>query len=137
MTTETPKSNPLEDALITVIKKTTDAVGAGVDFLAGQIPDVIQQLLMWHAVRSGVLFTFCVVLAIALAVVGERMRKAYIASGKESRHGYSDDGYMFGCIFAWCGTSAAIAGMFCNLEWLQILIAPKVYLIEYAASLIK
>lgn len=63
MTTNTTAPNPLDEALTRLINRSVDAAesvagditnatGTALDFLATEIPDVIQQLLIWHAVES-------------------------------------------------------------------------------------
>ena len=39
----------LQQALVAILNKTVASVEAGANFLAAEIPDVIQQLLMWTA----------------------------------------------------------------------------------------
>jgi hypothetical protein len=41
-----------------------------------------------------------------------------------------------GCAIG-CASGAIISAMLINIEWLQIWIAPKVWLLEYAAQLVK
>ncbi len=126
-----PQTNPLEDALLVVIKKTTSAVETGVDFLTGQIPDVIQQLLTWHATQAGILGSVQLAAALALAYLLYRLVKAAIDESDPFP-------YVLACIPVGCGVVSLGCSALANaLIVAQILIAPKVYLIEYAASLLK
>ncbi len=67
MTTNTTAPNPLDETLTRLINRSIDAAesvagdianatGTALDFLATEIPDVIQQLLVWHAIESFIWF---------------------------------------------------------------------------------
>ena len=126
-------------------------VNDGASFLVSELPDVISQLLMWRSVKSGAVFMIGVIL-LALSAKSVVWVKRSV---KESREAY-DRGERWtrysGCdsttsheydlkagVFVWIIpvflliVGACVAAN--NLDWLQILIAPKVYLIEYAAKL--
>lgn len=121
-------NDQLQTALADIIGKTTNAISTGVSFLQAELPDVIHQLLMWKAVQSGVFFA-ALLLLFALGVW---------SASKVFRHGQKE-GYGAEAFAMFPGAFAAgcLIAVFHNLAWLQIIIAPKVYLIEYAASLAK
>ena len=139
----------LQKAVAVMIEKAISGVEAATNFLAAEIPDVVHQLLMWHMVKSavvcaiGVMLIPCSVLILKWAfkdpVLDEensnKYRKAYKATVV-----YDTDGKVTPSVVPVCTVSAfpVIIG-FCmlNIEWLQIWIAPKVWLIEYAAKLVK
>ena len=160
MTTNTTAPNPLDEALTRLINRSIDAaesVAGGISeasgdaaaFLAAEIPDVIQQLLVWHAIESLIWFLPGLLLIAAPWFVywrlGGRGKPAEPKYG-EARyeetftHGY--DGRVSGeaaAIFALLSGVTTLAGLALilgNLEWLQILVAPKLYLLEYARVLV-
>lgn len=114
------------------------------DFAVEQLPDVVQQFLQWrfymHIVEATVpllLFCICIYLCIKAWQYGfEVVEGRY---GTSSRL-YNDEGKAIVPVVV---TSVISFVMFLitlcsiNIKWLQILVAPKVYLLEYAASLIK
>lgn len=123
-------NDQLQQALGAAIGKATTAVEAGASFLAAEIPDVIRQLLLWKAISSAIYFLLSMAL-IGLVVWGARFAARWAA--KQS----GDDG-----VFAVLGIIPAsvvlgIAAMLFSLDWLQILVAPKFYLVEYAAQLVR
>ena len=119
----------LQQALLMILNQTVDAVKAGTTFLMAQLPDVIQQLLIWKAVESGIWFGLGV-LTTGLAVYGwVKVRKFWL--------GDSIDMCAMLVITSLILSTAGLCTLFHNLTWLQILVAPKIYLIEYAASLVK
>lgn len=139
-------NDQLQAALADILTKTTTAVEAGVDFLQAELPDVIQQLLAWKLAYS---VATILVGTVALLLVGWSFRfykKEWLLDSEGRRHRYKttivfdSDGDVhpgiIGLIGAQIfGTVVFFAGL--NFTWLQILIAPKIYLIEYAASLAK
>lgn len=119
----------LQKALAAILQKATSGVEAGVVFLQNQLPEVIHQLLMWKAVESGVFFIFSLIATPILWLMAVRIYK----SDDDWREGLGNPLAMFPAL----ASIFAFLGVLTHLDWLQILIAPKIYLIEYAASLAK
>jgi hypothetical protein len=147
----------LQQALAALLNKTVAGVEAGTAFLQAEIPEVIQQLLMWKAVSSMLIFAltamafiFCIVKLkpwVATFVEYHRGSTLYYnnsgaleAEGRAIMRekagslpfcvGWAIAVFISGLIFLLDGLAAGGAA-------LQIWIAPKIYLIEYAASLAK
>ena len=159
-TTSTP--NPLDEALTRLINRSIDAaesVAGGISeasgdaaaFLVAEIPDVIQQLLIWHAIESLAWFLPGILLLAAPWLVywrwgglGAPTEPAYNGAARyEPTLTHYSTGEVHGD-----GTACLILGglvasglgftlVMNNLEWLQILVAPKLYLLEYARALIR
>lgn len=129
-------NDELQKALAAILTKTTQAAEAGVSFLSQQLPEVIQQLLIWKAVESGIVFVVLLVVAIVTAKLS--MDKVKEGRAYKPKSHYDDASHIYAFAFLW-GSIAVGAGLLLTsaLAWLQILVAPKVYLIEYAASLAK
>jgi hypothetical protein len=170
-------NDQLQNALVAIINKAGQGVDAGVSFLQAQLPDVIQQLLLWKLVASLLVFIALISACAGLAWI---MMKAYrvgklrrdLASElhrvermterfryfmrtqtdeeakkeedcreqerviREQLSALPDIGqftYALGALYL--PIILGICGW--GFTWLQILIAPKLYLIEYAASLTK
>jgi hypothetical protein len=122
----------LQQSLAMVIDKATAGVEAGVDFLSAQLPDVIHQLLMWKAVESFLMFSLSLALFV---VIGIMWRYVYKFEKKNAdRISVSGSGIFFGGLMT-CALGAVALCSF-SITWLQIWIAPKIYLIEYASKLI-
>ena len=162
MTTNTTAPNPLDEALTRLINRSidaaesvagdiTNATGDAAAFLAAEIPDVIQQLLVWHAVESFIRFFLgTLILAVPWFVywrwggrgepTNEKNYNGETVYRKTLTHGY--DGRVSGeaaalfSILSGVTTLAGLALILGNLEWLQILVAPKLYLLEYARVLV-
>ena len=125
--------------------KTVDAVAnAGnkaVGFVVDQLPDVIQQLILYKAVWHGfmaLLFISMVVLSIVVWVKLFKKAKVNLSEGKYPH----DEGFSGGMIFSVriCYL-AFVPSFFLSIHhiesFLLVTLAPKVWLLEYAAQLIK
>ena len=136
--------SPLEQVLVDTIQKASNVTGEvydaakgvttrAIDFASEQIPDVIHQLLVWKLAES--LAYVVLGLSIILLFFWTRSRvKAYVEA---------DDGdkeiVLLYTVFCG-GLSFSIGGifMFYNLlDVIKIWFAPKIFLIEYAADLLK
>jgi len=125
----------LDIKLLEILNNTTKAIGNGVDFLSAEIPDVIYQLLLWYGIYNLILN----IIAIIGFYVQYRVSKWWVVEVELKALEDSD--------FRWIGTVFGIGiGGFVlliiwthllNLTWLKIWIAPKIWLIEYTASLVK
>ena len=134
--TETIVSNGIDTlnaSLAVIIQKATAGVETGVNFLSEQIPDVIHQLLIWKLAANLFWFVICVVFATILFIFAYKLFKSGCKQSKYDSHGY----YFGSCILGCLGTLPTIAGLICFTEALKIWLAPKIYLIEYAAHLLK
>ena len=157
----------LQNALVEFVAMITSAAQTAAGFGAEQLPEVIEQLLMWSAIDSAAWFLlgamlFCNSILALLWERGifspliQRARKtrsdaedAYKAGESWTRFsGTSIKSLQYDAIMVRCaiydgGTIYAgfsVIGLLIsmsNLDWLKIIIAPKVWLIEYAAGLVK
>lgn len=125
------EKNVMQDALVSIIQKTQQGIDASVSFLSEQIPDVIQQLLMWKFAQSLVAGTILLLITL-LYLYGW---KPVVNFCKEDCDNFT------GVMYAIFATPVGVGCFAASTSWymtsLQIYIAPKVYLIEYAASLVK
>ena len=125
-------NNNLQDALATIISKTVAGVDAASNFLGEQLPDVIHQLLMWKMVWAGFSFVIC---CAVIAVLYFGMRKLYAVIEAEDGDHFAT--FMAGVIAVITGVVFFFVALSELQTFLQIWIAPKVWLIEYTASLVK
>jgi hypothetical protein len=127
----------LDGAVASLIDKVLAGVDTGVGFMEGQLPEYVIQLLMWHGVFN---FLMCIV-AFVVPFVLYKVTMFLGQKDEKDEWKYTDpDGdptpvFVFG-FFATC-IGAFTFFVSINVVWLQIWIAPKVWLVEYAANLIK
>jgi len=126
----------LEQALADLINKTTSTVDKSTNFLVDQAPDVIQQLLTWKLCSVGV--SALMLLVVLFLVVLWNVRSIIKFNKDPYRHwAYRNDAEMI--IFFIIPMISFVLSL-CMfdyiLEFLKIWLAPKIYLIEYAANLV-
>jgi hypothetical protein len=114
-----------EQLLIDSIKGVRTVAGQTMDFAKEQVPDVIHQLIVWN-MASSALWSFLGLLIVAFGIL-----MIYVGIKND------DDGP----VVLFLGVTPAIIGVcmfFSNLlDVIKIWLAPKVWLLEYAASLLK
>ncbi|MFU2316806.1 hypothetical protein [Rahnella sp. PCH160] len=135
-----------------LLQKAVEGVDAAVNFSQAQIPDVIHQLLVWKFTISLIVQVICMLVITVIVILisrGLRNRgEPEQASNYSSRKAYKNHGMFWdedGDLAFGGGISLLLAGLailiatgifLSGFDWLQIWIAPKLYLIEYAANLI-
>ena len=110
-----------EDVLLQMIDKAAEIGSAAVD----EIPLVVQELLHWKFAESLLFFLSSLVLM--------------FVSFKFTKWIWKEDNLEAACIplgFVNIGMYGVACGVF-TIDWLQIWLAPRVYLLEYAANLVK
>ena len=120
------------ESLIDIIDSVTEVK----DFAIEQAPDVVRQLLTWEFTFSLINFlagVLCLTVSIVVLVVTFKngSKKGWTDSGDFIRASLAL-GLVLSVLFFITGICVAAS----CLTWLQIAIAPKLFLIEYAADLI-
>lgn len=139
-------SEKVNDLLLETLEKGIAAVEKGAEFLGEQIPLVVQELLLFKAVEAG----FYILASLAVLYGVYRWAKLLPMAVKDAESDYKlPDNYKrtfpepmaIGYIMVG-GFVSAIAGIFSlttlvseTITLAKILLAPRIYLLEYAASL--
>lgn len=149
----------LQQALTAILNKTMQGVDTGVSFLSSQMPDVISQLLMWEMAQAGIGLSI-ILLVVVISSFSARWATKVFAKYNEGyylfirNHGNEEEkkrgqimrdeaGQLIPwavisvavCVFSWL--ALFMGGIPMLMKMIQIWLAPKIYLIEYAASLTK
>lgn len=118
----------LKEALVEIFNSTVSAK----DFLVSNLPDVINQLLVWKfwmsLVYNAAAVLICVIFFICVFLVFKKWDKIL------------EKDLEFGVIICTIMiVPVALVSFVCliNFDWLNIYLAPKIYLIEYAARMVK
>lgn len=132
--------------LVELLQKASNGIDAAVSFSQAQIPDVVHQLLIWSFVHSA-LFQLAGLLLLIAAIKLPSFARMARNNGERwtSFDGRTNDGYFISSVYydictVFVPIFGSIMGVLIiafNFEWLKIWIAPKLFLIEYAASLVK
>jgi len=130
--------NTLEQALIKSIDGIQKTGTELVDALYQQAPEVVEQLLMWHAVES---LIQCIAAILALGIPFAVYKVANHLYKKLEVATWGDEyGFWLPVTVAGLVSFALGFGSFfeyVNIKWLKIWLAPKVYLLEYLADMVK
>jgi hypothetical protein len=120
----------LQAAVTELINRSLVGIDKAVDFLNAEMPDVVRQLMAWHFTVSLVQF-----LAGATGLVFIWVGfKVFLVKTKGKN---TIDDLVFVTTIPSGLSILPVVLMFTSLDWLKITIAPKIWLIEYAASLAK
>lgn len=127
----------LDVALANVITKAVNSAEAAGAFLISEIPDVVQQTLLWYGVYHALTMFFGIIGILLIPYLGKKYVLRGIGMVEADKVGNPTG--VFLAIFSFFG---AIGGVACslsymNLVWLKIWLAPKLWLIEYATELTK
>jgi hypothetical protein len=130
--------NTLEQALIKSLDGIQKTGTELVDALYQQAPEVVEQLLMWHAVESLIL---CIAAILTLALPFIHYKIANHVYHKLGVAKWGDEvafwlpATLTGIVSFAIGFGAFFE--YINIKWLKIWLAPKVYLLEYLADMMK
>lgn len=132
-----------DEVLAKALEAALEAAKTTGNFVVEQAPDVVQQLLLFNTVAYTVkTVLFSTITTVGFVVAAKLFRKSSAqAEAYANSHTYmAPDGFssfMLGGVS--CGVGGAALVATCNqlLSLLKITLAPKVWLIEYAASLVK
>jgi len=145
----------LQKALAEIIIGALETAEQTKAFVLAEMPDVVQQLLAWKMAQSLIISVLWVgVFAGAITFVwwkfAPRPKQKLIdrlatlpengCSRDRATEQFNEDNTerWIACLTVTVFCTPIAVAVFCtNLDWLQIWLAPKVYLIEYAASLVK
>ena len=139
----------LQEALAKLINESingvTKGVDAGIAFMGQQLPDVIEQLLMWHAIRGGIMFLLGLVFMSSIIFYIKKYNSldfegatssSFWVDYKSCTHNstLSGGGFALGLV---CLTLNIVGFILLGniMDTIQILVAPKIWLIEYSANL--
>lgn len=134
----------LQKAIALLMDKTIQGVGTSLDFLSDEIPDYIQQLLLWYGVKSALLFLLGVVMLVLiiklerftyLLLVEHHTDTRYEEVKVDMKEVYFM--YLFPFSIIRLPLYMFNGSLLCNTDWLYIYVAPKVWLVEYAMNLAK
>lgn len=131
-------NDQLQASLAVILQKATTGLEAGVNFLGAQIPDVVRQVLLFNLWKDVASVVIAVLILVGYAVGLAFLWKWAIKNEKENR--WSDAFFGAGMLTT---VTAIFAGFVVVwlissfLDGLEIWLAPKVWLIEYASTFVK
>lgn len=123
----------LQNTINTILTEAMAVAEATGEFLVDQVPDVVEQLLVWHLTVSLIgMCLFILIHVISVKLIVKHMKDWFFDLDGPDRGLISTMG---GSMYAIYMTVTALI-LSPSLDWLKIWIAPKLYLLEYAADLV-
>ena len=123
----------LQGAVAKILERAISGIDSSVEFMQAELPDVIEQLLLWYGVKG---LTECLI-GMALFIIMIKIDLHAFKKMKDSSHFDSVEMLLFNGV---CGSLLRCVYFYpislMNIEWLQIWVAPKIWLMEYAAKLV-
>ncbi|MCK5020369.1 MAG: hypothetical protein KAS32_25250 [Candidatus Peribacteraceae bacterium] len=113
----------LKAALVDVINKSIEVAGNATDFIMAEIPNVAQQILKWSLAEAAIYCLVWLGITMMFPIISRKM------AVKDSDPDWK-----------WCGLIGLFPfiGVIENLRtMLYIYLAPKLFLIEYTANLVR
>ncbi len=120
-----------QQALADLLSLAVEGVNGAVEFSKAQLPEVVEQLLMWNMVESLIFFVSGALLVIFTTWASLKIHKAV------QNDTLDELAYAVAVPVSFFTIAGGFVTVVSNLSWLKILIAPKLYLLEYAAQLVK
>ena len=121
-----------EEVLGKFLQSTLDTAEKVGEFAVAQLPELVQQALNWYFAYGLIQFVAGVALAIFVIVVDVKLFKQALKT--------ESDDVLFG-VYGVLGmipriTAWVVVFNLVNFQWLKILIAPKLWLVEFATKLV-
>ena len=130
MSEETKISITTDQAIAELIDRTLNGIDAGTEFMQEQLPDYIHQLLVWF-MWYNIVWAMVWMLGVAFcAFCAYRLWRIDRDPENKEESAY----FLIGAI---PGMSMFFVSMHWWLDALQIYVAPKVFLVNYASGLLK
>ncbi|CAH9015585.1 putative TMhelix containing protein [Vibrio phage 466E53-1] len=130
----------LQGAVAQILERAISGIDSSIDFMQAELPDVIEQLLLWYAV-SNVIYTLLGLFILYASYWFIKKPKPtednwlWYWIEREGRHGLTAE-----CVFGIFTLFPGICGFILStniMKSIQIWVAPKIWLMEYAANLVK
>lgn len=126
----------LENVMADAIKDAHGNIAQATNFVLQQMPDVVHQAMLWHGLSSFFIMCFCICYCIFyIRFIKNFNLKELLKEDDEITYTIIMTSTIAGAGFV--GFIFAILGIFFNFDWLQIIITPKLWLVEFAAQLTK
>lgn len=125
----------LKQALVDIINGTVKSAGDAKDFVLAQLPDVVQQLVIFHTIWYAVAAVFLLIVGVTSGILFcKKVKKVHDAIEKAA-----DDVCAAITVVGWfiCTFGVLIACAISTYNFLMVYFAPKVWLIHYAVGLVQ
>lgn len=123
-----------QTALAKLLQQITNGIDTAAAFSAEQLPVVIQELLTWNLVSSLMIQIVSLIYMVLFVVYVPKL----VSYGCSHKCPTSNEPFVFiGTAVAVVMVIVAMVQFFHNFDWIKIWVAPKLYLLDYATSIVK
>lgn len=137
----------LQQSVAEILNRAISGIDSSVAFMQSELPEVIEQLLMWYAVRGVIMVIIGLCLTIPFILIVKKITNECIMDATKSSfwvdvykhpdNAISVEAMILAVPAGFLSFIGAIIAL-CNvMDPIQIWIAPKIWLMEYAATLVK
>lgn len=129
----------LNERLLAGLDKVTEWAEKTGDFVVDQAPLVVQEILRYNFALSLITQVFCLLALTAIGVVFYKLLKC-VPAWLDDEHTGLPKMFISGMLALISGLGfipALVITFLKNGDWLQIWLAPRLYIIEYVSALIK
>jgi hypothetical protein len=125
----------LKSALVDIINGTVKSAGDAKDFVLAQVPDVVQQLVIFHTIWYAVAAVFLLLAGVVSGILFLKYVKPVFRCISEPM----DEAFATIVVVGWfVGTLGVLIACAVNTyNFLMVYFAPKVWLIHYAVGLVQ
>ena len=134
----------VSEQLQTILQYLLETVKSTQHFVVAQAPDVVRQLLYWQCLRSFLLFLLFMGLWIISAILIKKTINLIVLSSSKKQPKWLKNSNLdiefltiVGMVVFSFINIISIIGIACHFVWVEILIAPKWYIVEYLINIVK
>ncbi len=137
----------MEKQLMEILAALMQNAAAAKDFMLSNVPDVVQQAMTWYFVQSLGMCVAGIVMLVVVCFFDVQLGRVIAKKVREesgyakSVHALLDEDFFAPYVFLGSLLRLPVYGVILSLavefEWLKIWIAPKLWLVEKAAELLK
>lgn len=119
----------LQERITGILDWLEKAVTTSSAFVADQTPLVVQEILRWNFAKSLIFFIITIIVFSSVAIGFYKHVRYALKKYEEDK--WNNDGYILSLFFWLFSFPLVFLFALPNLDWIQILLAPRLYLIEY------
>lgn len=119
----------LMEQILPIVEKTKEGILAAVSALEQEAPLLVKELLWWYGIKSFLFWILGICLMVATAWFLKKMWKFIVKEDDE-------EGYILGVFATLLFCIPGVAFFVSNFDWLKILVAPRLFLIEFVSNLL-
>lgn len=127
----------VETKLVSILEWAETWAKTSENFVVEQSPLYVQELLNWGFWGSLIPFIFCCIGLINAAIPVAMLIKTFAREHYDGRAVIDSSGFVFYMLFSLLVGLISVFAIWDHLDWFQISIAPRVWILEHISQLLK